>query len=673
MRVRHTPSELLTPGVAVLLLLLTTARVAAAQPAVQAPSIHVSGYRIDLTLDPVHHSMTAQAAVTLTALKPLTIVSFELNPALHVDSAVDAAGQILSFGRDSSDTARMQVTPSIPLNAGEKLTWTVAYSGVFDPNGPLSGTGVQRLASIGDPVSYLLYPAAWFPMARHLTDRFTMKIRVHVPVGERVLGSGLVGAPRVDPNGQIVFDLAWPQSGFPGTILAGKFREPAAADAGSNVRVYLIDKPGTQEINGKDIGAIGQREYSGFTAQFGPADSHRLNIVELPDNTVPAYWAPEMAAIAGRQLNAGNSSRLLANIIAHQWWGNDVSPATLNDAWITNGMCRLAELESVKRTAGQAAFKDAILNISASALAYGGARLADVVQYPVFSPEFQAMTYDKGAMIFRMLKWQIGDAAFKQTLHDILSSPDRSISSAEVEAIAEAASHQDLGTFFTQWIDNSGAPTLQDNWTLYRLGGKDAGYRTVGEITDTLDLFRMPVDVRVETSAKTVNQRVDVAGAQSQFVINTLDAPRTISLDPDRWLLRSDLAMQVRVHILRGLQMAAGSNVAGAIQEYRRALAIDNISSLASYRLGELYFAQRNYQAAENSFRDALHGDGLPNWTEVWSDLELGKIFDASGQRDRAVNQYREAIQTGDNTGEAIDLARKYLRTPYRTVSQAAP
>jgi hypothetical protein len=43
----------------------------------------------------------------------------------------------------------------------------------------------------------------------------------------------------------------------------------------------------------------------------------------------------------------------------------------------------------------------------------------------------------------------------------------------------------------------------------------------------------------------------------------------------------------------------------------------------------------------------------------------LGKIFDMTGQRERAVNEYRQALQTQDNTLGAMDEARKYLASPF--------
>ncbi len=623
-------------------------------------AVQIRNYSIYVTLDPAHHSLTSQARVDFMALRNVATVTFHLNSAMHVTGVTDGSGNHLSA---TQGDGKILVTPASAVAQGSAAAWTFTYSGVFEAksDGPL------RLASVGGPVSYLLYRANWFPVVGDGTQRFTATIHVHVPAGELVLGSGPSGTPHPDADGQAVFDFNWPRPGFPGTMIAGKFQKPFDAD--SQVRVYLIDhgaapKPTTPQIDGQKIAATVAKQYGEFAAQFGPTETGRLNIVELPDDTVPAAWSPEIAAIAGNQLDKSDSFRLLANTVARQWWGNQVSPATRNDVWITNGMCRYAELEYLSRTATPAVMADAILNVSASALAYDTVPLAEVVRYPEFSREFEAMTYDKGAMIFRMLRWQIDDAAFQETLRDLLSQADKSISSAKVEQIAEAASHQNLRPFFTQWLNTTGAPTLTAKWTIYRLGN-NRGFRTMGEIDEDLDLFQMPVDVRVETEGKTVQKRVEVMGPQTQFRIDTFGIPTKVSLDPQRWLLRNDNVLQVRAHILRGLAKVAGNDDAGAIQEYRAALALDATSSLASYRLGEVYFRQRNYQAAEDAFRASLNGDGVPKWTEVWSDLHLGKIFDASGQRDRAINQYREAMETHDDTSGAVTLASEYLKHPY--------
>jgi tetratricopeptide (TPR) repeat protein len=121
----------------------------------------------------------------------------------------------------------------------------------------------------------------------------------------------------------------------------------------------------------------------------------------------------------------------------------------------------------------------------------------------------------------------------------------------------------------------------------------------------------------------------------------------------------------VAVAIRRGEEFAELSEFGEALMEYQKALQTNRTSSLAHYRIGEVYFLQNNYQSAANEFREALNGDLEPKWTEVWAHINLGKIFDITSQRDRAVNEYNLAVRTRDNTQNAQEEAGKYLKTPY--------
>jgi tetratricopeptide (TPR) repeat protein len=121
----------------------------------------------------------------------------------------------------------------------------------------------------------------------------------------------------------------------------------------------------------------------------------------------------------------------------------------------------------------------------------------------------------------------------------------------------------------------------------------------------------------------------------------------------------------VQVAIRRGEQFAEVGEFNEALKEYQKALEVNRNSSLAHYRIAEVFFLQNNYQAAANEFREALNGDLDPKWTEVWAHLNLGKIFDITGQRERAVNEYTQAVRTKDNTQGAQEEAAKYLKQPY--------
>ncbi len=112
--------------------------------------------------------------------------------------------------------------------------------------------------------------------------------------------------------------------------------------------------------------------------------------------------------------------------------------------------------------------------------------------------------------------------------------------------------------------------------------------------------------------------------------------------------------------------------------QYQRALSIQPGRPLANFRMGEAFFYQKNYQAAANAFREALQTVPEPSekWTEVWSHIYLGKIFDMLAQRERAVNEYSKAKQTNDNTGGAQEVAEGYLKKAYSEgggTSVAAP
>ncbi len=191
------------------------------------------------------------------------------------------------------------------------------------------------------------------------------------------------------------------------------------------------------------------------------------------------------------------------------------------------------------------------------------------------------------------------------------------------------------------------------------------GFRVVGEITQDLDLFRMPVEIRVDTDGKSEMKRIDVVGTDSQYSVDTFGKPRHVVLDPNNWVLKNSPELRVRVNILRGQQEVAQGDLTDGLKEFQKALDVNKNSSLASYRIAEVFFLQHNYQSAANAYRDSINGDGDPKWTEVWSHVQLGKIFDLTGQRERAVNEYRQALQTNDNTQGALDEARRYVQKQY--------
>ena len=655
--------------------------------------IHVTGYVIHVDLDPATGRLSAKATVTFTALDDLTVAVFGLNNGLQLTSvtpgvaetsspapapapgpvlrgkiaapppppapdpaAATTAPATLTFERNVTDST-IRVTPAAILTKGTSVTWTFTYAGL--PSVQTSPVDGIKFVQVADPISVLLYPGRWFPIAMPglFTDRFTAEVHVTVPKGERVVGSGIAGQHEL-PSDRTEFVFNWTKSGFPGTIVAGKFLAPVTAPGAPNIRVYTTE---ASKDHAHDLGVTAVKEFEFMTDHFGGAESPRLDVVELPADSVSAAWAPEIIAVKPTA-----STRLLANTIAHQWWGSEVSPASLSDAWITSGMCRYAELMYLEDANGKQALQNAITDTSAAALAYDTEPLTTLGRVDPFSPQFQNMTYDKGAMVFHMLRWEMGDDVFNTFLKNLLSQyTDKGVRTSNVQTVAQATSKLELTAFFSQWLDGTGAPNFGDDFTVFRLGS-NKGFRTVGKVTQDLDLFKMPVELRIETEGKTEERRIDLSGTESSYTVETFGRPRKITIDPENWLLKSTPDLAVRVAVLRGQQDVAQGDLIGAIAEYQKALDENRGSGLANYRLAEIFMMQKNYQSAANSFRDALRGDGDPKWVEVWSHIQLGKIFDITGQRERAVNEYRLAIQTNDNTQGAINEARALMQKPYK-------
>ena len=636
--------------------------------AAEKTRFHVDNYDIDAVLNPHDHKITARAKVKITALEELNVATFNLHNDLRLGKVTDEAGKTLTVDRVPQDSSvRVSLTKVVPK--GDSATLTFDYEGVLDSadDSPVPGL---KLTSINEDTTYLLYAGDWFPVSAYGIDRFSSTINLTVPAHMMVIGSGTIttetapalkGAATGSTENK-TYSLKYDKQSFPGTIVAGDFGDYASTEAGIDLHVYF--KPVHKDL-ASAYAQTAVKELTYFITLYGPTTSNVLRVVELPDDTVPSAWAPELAALASRGITPRTNYRLLANAIAHQWWGVSVSPATRDDWWLEDGFARYSEARYVESAAGSAGLQEMVKDMSVGALSYDTVPMSQIGKLDLFSPEFQSLATDKGAMILHMLRWVVGDQKFDQAMRDFAAQyAGKTVTADEFEQLAEKAYGDKLTWFFSQWLDSTGAPEFKSKYTIYRLGN-NKGFRSVGQITQDLDLFRMPVELKIDTDGKTEDKRIEVVGTDSPFSVDTFGRPRRITLDPNNELLKNSPDIKLRAAIQRGQALVQQSDLAGALSEFNKALDINKNSSLAHYRIAEVFFLQHNYQASANAYRDSLNGDGDPRWTEVWSHIQLGKIFDITGQRERATNEYRQAIQTNDNTQGAMDEARRYLQKAY--------
>ena len=94
------------------------------------------------------------------------------------------------------------------------------------------------------------------------------------------------------------------------------------------------------------------------------------------------------------------------------------------------------------------------------------------------------------------------------------------------------------------------------------------GFRVMGKISQDLDTFRMPVEMRIETEGNPEEKRVEVAGTSSEFVVETFGKPKKVILDPNNRVLRFSNPMRVAVAIRRGEQFVEIGEFTEALKEY---------------------------------------------------------------------------------------------------------
>ncbi len=635
--------------------------------AAEKTRLRVDDYQIDVELLPQTHKLTAHATVKVTALEDINVAVLQLNNALRITKLTDASNKPLTPERNTQDsTVRFALNSGIAKNAS--TTFTFEYEGTLESadDSPVQGL---KLAYVGPETSYLLYSGLWFPVAGYGVNRFTATISVTVPAHMVVIGGGKEPAaattakkPATALANSKTFTFTWDKPSFPGTIIAGTFQEFKSDEAGIDLHVFF--KPNKQEL-GAEYASTAIKAFTYFVTQYGVAPSTRLKIVEIPDDTVPSAWAPEIAALSSRAITEKTNYRLLANTIAHQWWGVSVSPASKDDWWISDGFSRYSEARYVESAAGQAGLEEMVKDMSVGALAYDSVPLSSADKLDYFSPEFQSLVTDKGAMILHMLRWVVGEKDYLKIMREFAARyAGKSASTDDFRELSEHVSGEKLTWFYSQWMDSTSAPEFKAKYTVYRLGS-NKGFRIVGAITQDLDLFRMPVNLRIDTDGRTEEKRIEVVGTDSPFSVETFGRPRRITIDPENRVLTNSKDIKLRSSIVRGQGLIQQNDLAGALSEFNKALEVNKNSSLAHYRIAEVFFLQKNYQASANAYRSSLNGDGEPRWTEVWSHLQLGKIFDVTGQRERAVNEYRQAIQTNDNTQGALEECRRYMQKPY--------
>ncbi len=628
----------------------------------EAAPADVLSYSIDAELVPENHELKASARVTFKVLRPADRLSFMLNRNLEVEQVLDEKGGVLDYEQDPG-AGTVNVLFGRRAAPGEVVTIKLSYAGTFE-RGAFQRERNEGIAYIGHEGSYLLHAARWVPLLSIGGDTATFEIRATAPLGVTVVGPGQPGPVKTQGIKE-TFTWISNREISGASIVAARYFEKTH-DLGERRLVFYLQEKHLEHI--QRYAETFEKAFAFYEKEFGVYSlGNEIKLVEVADAVVDKSGSAGLVFVNSKDLEPGRPlDQPLARALGYQWWLHMTGPESEADLWLSDALAYYSAALYAERQ-GEEAFQNALTDLAILALKFEGrSSISRALETGYGSETYEGIVAGKGAWTLHMLRKVLGDEKFAALIKGLRSgsgSDSAALSRSELEQQAGTAFGGNISWFFVQWVDSIGVPDFKVEYLTLKT--KD-GYKVRGTIKQDLDLFRMPVEIEIETKGgKKEYTVINVQGKNSNFEVEAKALPIKVQVDPRNSVLRNSDSLKVSVHIAKGRRLFERGEFVEAIREFNEAIRLEPRSSLAHFYLAETFYEQWNNQSAANSFRDALNGDLKPKWVEVWSYIYLGRIFDILGQRERARAEYNKAINTKDDTFGAQAEAEKYLNQPF--------
>ncbi|WJV47900.1 M1 family metallopeptidase [Streptomyces flavofungini] len=374
----------------------------------------VAHYGLTLGYDPENRHLTGRADITARATKKLSAFNLDLR-GLEVKE-VTVEGKEARFNRTGDE---LTVHPRNDLDRGETFSATVRYSGtpqtVTDADKAKEGwlKGEESALAVGEPAGSMV----WFPSNNHPSDKAAYDIKITVPKGLKAISNGEL-THETTANGRTTF--AWhtaePMATYLATVAIGKYdtKKSMTAESNSGIPVFTAidstlpdDKAEkTKKVLSKIPEIMDWAKLNFGTYPFastGAIVEDRVNLgYALETQTKPVFPASEV-----------NTSTLVHEL-AHQWFGNSVTPKTWQDMWLNEGLASYAEWlweEDFGEDSAQDIF-DALYEEGEDEdlWAFPPARQPDAANIS------GTPVYDRGAMVIHKIRETVGDETFYEII-----------------------------------------------------------------------------------------------------------------------------------------------------------------------------------------------------------------------------------------------------------------
>lgn len=482
---------------------------------------------VSISLEPESHLLAGQSRIVFD--HGAERVSLRLAETARVES-VRAAGKEIPYSFASGVLV-------LVLPQGDSVAITVSYRAEF--NDPVSRNpaasedpsyGVS--AAITAEGIFLGGAALWYPVPAQVP--LTRKISITAPAGIE----GITNGARIlrETTGRRTKSV-WQESrpvGVP-SVSAGPYQVEERQVAGIRLYSYLYRENANLASRYLDAAA---KYLSFYQDLFGPYPFEKFAVVE---NFFPTgYGFPSFTLLGGSVIRLPFiADTSLPHEIAHSWWGNGIDVDLSQGNWCEGLVTYLADYLLKERRSPAEALeyrKQLLIDYASLVTAENDFPLTNFVSRN--DPASRAIGYGKGAMLFHMIRSQIGDDAFFSALRAI--ARDRMYGSAswnDLAAVFSRSAGRDLSPWLREWLSRPGGPRLSLSQVEKKRQGD--GWLVTGTILQSSPPFDLRLPLTLETESGVIEKVVPVPDQNAaRFAISTSVPPKRLLLDPGASIFR---------------------------------------------------------------------------------------------------------------------------------------
>lgn len=415
-----------------------------------------SGYRVrhyDLDLEYRVSNNRLSGKARITAVSTGRLERFGLDLAGLRVSRVSVDGHRPARYTHRQD--KLEIRPATALPAGTEFHVEVHYGGNPGPvDSEWGDVGWEELTEgvlvAGQPCG----AATWFPCNDHPADKATYRIAISTESAYHVVANGRLVSRRTRASRtHWVFEQTAPMATYLATVQIGRYGELAIASAPVSIRAAL---PPTLVRGFRSDFGRQQDMMKLFVRLFGPYPFGSYTVVVTEDPLEIPLEAQGISVFGANHVDGRRGAeRLVAHELAHQWFGNSVTPASWRDIWLNEGFACYAEWLWSENSGGWSAQRQ--VETAYSRLA--GLPMNLVISDPGPRDMFDDRLYKRGAITLHAIRLELGDNGFFELLHAWTTGYRHgSVTGAHFADLAN--SYADVSTVLAAWLDSPRLPPM---------------------------------------------------------------------------------------------------------------------------------------------------------------------------------------------------------------------